>query len=409
MNQSFTWDELVEFGKRTGAECNNGLPWSFSVYGIPVTHENDNTYIICNGGVTTGSEHFHRGDRLIVIPPQACIIQGGADKPLPKDVGAQFKAIELLKDLLYQVTTFVAKHGEADFEVGEAVQFLKTIGELSPNAARIYQQAGSRYGGTPGTATFASDSPPQAVMQSHAEAVAKKRWVYPMRDTYEGDAEYAHRCKQEYAQWLEAHGLPDIVAWAHDGEGRVDVCHAFIKQLLVNAGCAKQVEHYTIPLTKADLTPRAMPAPVDNEVDFANAWGEMQRRGYQYGPSALEHVHTGFMLARGVVTPAARKAATMGGDISVTIHHSGGVAGGGGSGGSNHAASAPQYDFTDTQMIDWLAAHHSHIVTWRLKNTRSSRVDQKPQWMVKYDGDAWGDWHDTYRGAVSAAMKVFRD
>ncbi|MFA7278930.1 MAG: hypothetical protein WC100_02440 [Sterolibacterium sp.] len=37
-------------------------------------------------------------------------------------------------------------------------------------------------------------------------------------------------------------------AFCHDGQGRFDVCHAKIKQVLIDAGLQKQVEHYTIPL-----------------------------------------------------------------------------------------------------------------------------------------------------------------
>jgi hypothetical protein len=143
-----------------------------------------------------------------------------------------------------------------------------------------------------------------------AAQVAAKKWVYPMRDTYETDKDYAQRCKLEFGEWFEAHGLPKIVAWAHDGHGRVDVCHALIKQLLVNAGLGKQVEHYTIPLVAADLQQLTQEAYKDANLPpdvehlqrrFAMAWAEMERRGFQYGPGALEHVQMGFMMAHGVM------------------------------------------------------------------------------------------------------------
>jgi hypothetical protein len=177
--------------------------------------------------------------------------------------------------------------------------------------------SGSRYGGTPGTATFASDSPQgvdpdvaRNINAAHLADTAAKQWHYPMRDTHESDKDYAQRCKLEFTEWLHAHGLPQIVAWAHDGNGRVDVCHALIKQLLVNAGLKKQVEHYTIPLVPADLQQLTQdayrkanlpPDVEDLQRQFTQVWAEMKRRGFQYGPGALEHVQMGFMMAHGVM------------------------------------------------------------------------------------------------------------
>lgn len=55
---AITFDELVEHGRNNGANIVNGMPWSFQYMGHPVTHENDNLYIVAN-------EHFHRGDMLV--------------------------------------------------------------------------------------------------------------------------------------------------------------------------------------------------------------------------------------------------------------------------------------------------------------------------------------------------------
>lgn len=41
---SFT--ELVEFGKKYGGNLVDGMPWSFQYKGHPVTHENDECYIV---------------------------------------------------------------------------------------------------------------------------------------------------------------------------------------------------------------------------------------------------------------------------------------------------------------------------------------------------------------------------
>ena len=46
--EAITWDEFIEHGKREVGEENltNGMPWSFDYGGHPVTHENDECYLI---------------------------------------------------------------------------------------------------------------------------------------------------------------------------------------------------------------------------------------------------------------------------------------------------------------------------------------------------------------------------
>lgn len=44
----FTFEEFIEFGKYNGGNIVDGLPWSFKFYGNPVTHENNNCYLISN-------------------------------------------------------------------------------------------------------------------------------------------------------------------------------------------------------------------------------------------------------------------------------------------------------------------------------------------------------------------------
>lgn len=58
------WDGLVSVGKAQVPESQwvNGLPWSFSVLGAPVTHENDQCYVVAG-------EHVHPGDEVTVVGP----------------------------------------------------------------------------------------------------------------------------------------------------------------------------------------------------------------------------------------------------------------------------------------------------------------------------------------------------
>ena len=44
--EAITFDELVHYGKENGANIVNDMPWSFDYNGHPITHENDECYLI---------------------------------------------------------------------------------------------------------------------------------------------------------------------------------------------------------------------------------------------------------------------------------------------------------------------------------------------------------------------------
>ena len=44
--EAFTFDELVDYGRKTNAHQVNGMPWNFDFRGKPVTHETDTHYIV---------------------------------------------------------------------------------------------------------------------------------------------------------------------------------------------------------------------------------------------------------------------------------------------------------------------------------------------------------------------------
>ena len=51
--EAVTFDELVSIGRSTGAPLRNRMPWSFEYKGKPITHENDQCYLVPGeGGVT---------------------------------------------------------------------------------------------------------------------------------------------------------------------------------------------------------------------------------------------------------------------------------------------------------------------------------------------------------------------
>ncbi|AFU86512.1 hypothetical protein D869_gp030 [Caulobacter phage CcrRogue] len=61
--EAITFDELVQHGLSVhGAHLVNGMPWSFTYKGQPITHENDDTYLI---PTMEGTMAFRRGDMLI--------------------------------------------------------------------------------------------------------------------------------------------------------------------------------------------------------------------------------------------------------------------------------------------------------------------------------------------------------
>jgi hypothetical protein len=62
--EAITFEELVEYGKTQVApeHLNNGMPWSFNYAGHPITHENDECYLI---PTLEGTHNFTPADMLI--------------------------------------------------------------------------------------------------------------------------------------------------------------------------------------------------------------------------------------------------------------------------------------------------------------------------------------------------------
>ncbi len=44
--EAITFDELVQIGIESGATLYDGFPWAFSYKGFPITHENNDCYLI---------------------------------------------------------------------------------------------------------------------------------------------------------------------------------------------------------------------------------------------------------------------------------------------------------------------------------------------------------------------------
>lgn len=61
--EAITFDDLVEYGRASGANIVNGMPWSFQYSGKPITHENDDRYLV---STELGMFQFNRGQVLII-------------------------------------------------------------------------------------------------------------------------------------------------------------------------------------------------------------------------------------------------------------------------------------------------------------------------------------------------------
>lgn len=60
--EAITFDELVAHGREHAESMVDGVPWSFQYQGHPITHENDDCYLV---PTLAGHLRFERGDMLI--------------------------------------------------------------------------------------------------------------------------------------------------------------------------------------------------------------------------------------------------------------------------------------------------------------------------------------------------------
>lgn len=60
--EAITFDEFITYGIKTGGNIVNGMPWSFNYKCHPVTHENDECYLI---PTLEGTMQFTPQDMLI--------------------------------------------------------------------------------------------------------------------------------------------------------------------------------------------------------------------------------------------------------------------------------------------------------------------------------------------------------
>ena len=61
--EAITFDDLVTYGKEHGGNIVDGMPWSFEYFGQPITHENNDCYLV---PTPMGITPFRRSDMLVI-------------------------------------------------------------------------------------------------------------------------------------------------------------------------------------------------------------------------------------------------------------------------------------------------------------------------------------------------------
>jgi hypothetical protein len=100
--EAISFDELVEYGRNNGANIVNGMPWSFQYQGHPITHENDQCYLI---PTLEGTLRFTPDDVLItgikgeIYPCKRDIFEATYElaEPKPMTFGDAVEALKLSK------------------------------------------------------------------------------------------------------------------------------------------------------------------------------------------------------------------------------------------------------------------------------------------------------------------------
>lgn len=61
--EAMTFDEMVTYGKEHAESLHDGIPWSFEINGHPITHEDNERYLI---NTLEGTHNMTPKDMLII-------------------------------------------------------------------------------------------------------------------------------------------------------------------------------------------------------------------------------------------------------------------------------------------------------------------------------------------------------
>lgn len=76
--KTYTFDEFVQYGRDNGGNIVDGMPWSFSFHGHPVTHEHDRFYVVG----ANPQLHFTASDEITVEADGSLSISGSTGEPV---------------------------------------------------------------------------------------------------------------------------------------------------------------------------------------------------------------------------------------------------------------------------------------------------------------------------------------
>jgi hypothetical protein len=106
----FTFDDFVEYGRAHGANIVNGMPWSFTFYGEPVTHESDTLYLI---GSSAPPLRFAPADVIQIERGEVVICNGAAELDMVLDAYAAESGGEFNAKVLADFIATYPKHRDA--------------------------------------------------------------------------------------------------------------------------------------------------------------------------------------------------------------------------------------------------------------------------------------------------------
>ena len=93
----YTFDEFVEFGKKNADTLVKGMPWHFDFMGHPVTHENDECYLIPLANAET--LRFTPNDILILENDNSVKIQRIPELTKREMLIAKYQALWFTKEI----------------------------------------------------------------------------------------------------------------------------------------------------------------------------------------------------------------------------------------------------------------------------------------------------------------------
>lgn len=129
----YSFDEFIAYGCARGAVTIQGLPWSFKFHDMPVTHENDNCYLISQGHRQLT---FCRGDFLERQPDGTWTIV----RRLSLDTDRQVFFYEQQFYVLSNFSSFRVEHMGVDYDTAEHAYHAAKFAHPSTNTLRLLIQ-----------------------------------------------------------------------------------------------------------------------------------------------------------------------------------------------------------------------------------------------------------------------------